>query len=361
VATWVKPMAELASALPHIDKATRDVIGEWLQRRCLPVFNVGEQEFEVHWNDEVTDRWHVLIEMNVGNHLAVLTLDSLAALDPLLVGEPFTLMPNALRDLAVQRFAARILTFAPPALANGLELRSIHWDGRGLPDWTCRLSFLLRRRGDGTELQGTLLFDSAAGLRWLHGILPIDTVSRQVRSHLTVPLTLSLGQSKIRSGVLETLAAGDVVWIETGSITRAGIAVQVMAPLVRCSWRARARRDSLKIHSTAEVAPAKLQTSSPLQASIQPGAGAQAMEARQWQLDVPVTFDLGEVHLSVADLERLQPGHVIELSQDVAAATVSLRVASRHIAEGTLISVGGRLGVRIGTVLRQNEAGASQL
>jgi flagellar motor switch/type III secretory pathway protein FliN len=43
----------------------------------------------------------------------------------------------------------------------------------------------------------------------------------------------------------------------------------------------------------------------------------------------------------------------------VATATVSLRVADRCIAEGTLIAIGNRLGVRIGTVLAQREAGAA--
>ena len=83
------------------------------------------------------------------------------------------------------------------------------------------------------------------------------------------------------------------------------------------------------------------------------------MDAQRWQMEVPVTFDLGELHLQVADLERLQPGHIIELPQDVSTATVSLRVADRCIAEGTLIAVGKRLGVRIGTVIAQPAAGAA--
>jgi len=83
------------------------------------------------------------------------------------------------------------------------------------------------------------------------------------------------------------------------------------------------------------------------------------MDATHWQLDVPVTFDLGELHLQTADLERLQPGNVIELQQDVATAAVSLRIADRRIAEGTLVTIGKRLGVRISTVMAQREAGAA--
>ena len=83
------------------------------------------------------------------------------------------------------------------------------------------------------------------------------------------------------------------------------------------------------------------------------------MDAQRWQLDVPVTFDLGELHLKIADLERLQPGHILELQQDVATATVALRLAGRRVAEGTLIAVGKRLGVRIGTITARQESDAA--
>jgi len=268
-------------------------------------------------------------------------------------------MPNALRGLAVQRFMARILSYAPSALANTLEVRAILWDGRGLPDWRCRLPFLLRRR-DGTQLTGTLLFESAATLQWLDGVLPVDATSNAKRLRLATVLRLSLGESKVSSAALQSLEQGDVVWIESASITREGVAIDLTAPAASRSWRCRVRRESLRIVSAAEAGTsAKPKSSAPLQASTVSGAGVSPMDAQRWQLEVPVTFDLGELQLQVADLERLQPGHIIELPQDVATATVSLRVADRCIAEGTLIAVGKRLGVRIGTVIAEPAAGAA--
>ena len=97
----------IADSLVTIDSPTRDAINEWLNRRCAPLFKLGPEEFELRWLESAGDVWHVAIELSVGSQRALLVLDSLAALDPLLVGEPFTLMPHALRDLAVQRFAAR--------------------------------------------------------------------------------------------------------------------------------------------------------------------------------------------------------------------------------------------------------------
>lgn len=352
-------VSSLESALATIDPHTRDILNQWLSRRCAPAFRLGTEEFELRWLQSAGQQWHVLIELGAGNFRALLALDSFAALEPLFVGEPFTLMPSALRGLAVQRFLARILSHAPAALANTLEVRAIMWEGRGLPDWRCRLPFLLQGR-DGTQLTGTLLFESAAALKWLDGVLPVDASSNAKRLQLATLLRLTLGQSKVPSAALQSLAAGDVMWIQNASITREGVAIDLTAPAARSTWRCRVRRESLRIVSVAETnAPAKPKSSAPLQASAGSGAGVSPMDAQRWQLEVPVTFDLGELQLQVADLERLQPGHIIELSQDVSTATVSLRVADRCIAEGTLIAVGKRLAVRIGTVIAQPAAGAA--
>jgi type III secretion protein Q len=350
----------IADSLVTIDAPTRDAINEWLNRRCAPLFKLGPEEFELRWLESAGDVWHVAIELSVGSQRALLVLDSLAALDPLLVGEPFTLMPHALRDLAVQRFAARILSYAPPVLANAMELRAIHWDGGGLPEWRCRLPFVLQRRSDGTRLTGALLFENALGLKWLHDVLPVDRMSDDVRLSLPALARLSLGKSTISSASLTALAAGDVVWIETASINREGVAVELTAPAVRRNWRCRVRRESLRIVAAAEFdTGATQQRASPSISPAVSGTGAHPMDAQRWQLEVPVTFDLGELQLKVADLERLQPGQIIELQQDVATATVSLRVAERCIAEGTLIAIGKRLGVRISTVIAQRETGAA--
>lgn len=345
-------------ALFTIDAATRDALNEWLTRRGAPVFHICADEFELNWLDSAAAHWHVAAEVGAGMHRAVVALDSFAALDPLLVGEPFTLMPAPLRDLAVHRLVARALTRVP-ALANALELRALHWNVEQLPDWPCRLPFVLRRRSEGTQSTGCLLFENWLGLKWLHGLLPIDAQSTRARLSLRVPLRLSLGHSSIAAHSLQDLRPGDVVWIESGSIARDGIAVELHASAGRCLWRGRAQRHSLRI-VTAEDLRIDTATSSTLQpeysSALHASTGAQPMDSQRWQLDVPVTFDLGELHLKIVDLERLQPGHIVELQQDVATATVALRLAGRRIAEGTLIAVGKRLGVRIGTITAPHES-----
>ena len=39
--------SDLAALLPVIDAPTRDIVNEWLARRSRPVFQLGEQQFEI--------------------------------------------------------------------------------------------------------------------------------------------------------------------------------------------------------------------------------------------------------------------------------------------------------------------------
>ncbi len=343
--TAVSSTSDFTSLLPAFDAATCDILNEWLTRRSAPVFHLGDQEFEIEWLDTVEGTLPLVIELHVGAHRALLALDGLASFDPMFVGEPFLLMPEPLRDLAIQRLVARVLAPAPAALVEAMDVRAIRWDAPELPEWNCRLPFVLRRRPEGTQLMGCLLVESAQGLKWLHETLPVDSSSREARLHVPVPLRLVLGRSLVPTQALNELESGDVVWIESASVARDGVAVELTAPRERVSWRCRAKHGSLRlIGSAVPLAP----TASPIQGT---SPGVRTMQTQRWQLEVPVSFDLGELHLKTADLELLQPGHLIELEQDVSTISVGLRVGDRLVARGTLVAIGKRLGVRVSAVL----------
>lgn len=353
-AATVQPIASL---LPTVDATTRDILNEWLSRRSAPLFRVGDRELQLAWRSTSDGQLPIVIELTAGAHFALLALDSLAVFDPLLVGEPFLLMPEPLRDLVIQRWVARALLGAPAALTEALDVRAVYWNVPQLPDWSCRLPFVIRRRPEGTQLNGCLLFEKASALQWLHSVLPVDEASAHARLQLPVPMRLSLGQSVVNSSALRAMEPGDVVWIENASLARDGVSVDLIAPKDRYRWRCWARQRTLQVAASAHHSVATTTHPSP-SASIDP-AGVKTMESQRWQVEVPVTFDLGELSLKTSDLELLQPGHIIELQQDVATIAVSLRVGDRIVARGSLVAVGKRLGVRIGTVFAQAEPGAA--
>ena len=344
----------LAAALPSVEPPVRDALNHWLRRRMAPVFRIGGSEYEVTWRAVTEPRWHVIVELTAGVHRAWLALDGFAAIDPLMVGEPLTLMPAPLRQLAIQRLIARVVTNAPRALAAALDVRSVQWDAHLSDSGGCRLMFDITRRTDGVRSMAALLFESPAALAWLDEILPVDDASRRLRARVRVPLHLQLGHSNVPMNELGALRAEDVVWIETASIVRDGVAIEVVTAGQECVCKGRARRHELKLVTAGPAATAASKEAARASVAatiIEVQAEGQAMSAERWRLDVPVTFDLGTLNMQVDEVEQLQPGQVIELPQDVAAATVTLRVAGAPVAEGGLIVVGKRLGVRIDRVL----------
>jgi type III secretion protein Q len=349
--------SNLLAALPVIDAATRDIVNEWLSRRGAPVFQVAEQTFELQWLDTIEGVLPLVIELHVGAHRALLALDGLAPFDPLFVGEPFLLMPEPLRDLAIQRLLARVLAPAPAALVEAVDVRAIRWDAPDLPPWGCRLPFVLRRRPEGTQLMGCLLVENPQALKWLHETLPIDESSCRARLDAPVPLRLALGRSLIPARALRELEAGDVIWIESASIARDGIAIELTAPRERVSWRGLAKQGTLRVTGAASYHSPTSRALAPSTPVLEPqSSGVTTMQPQRWQLDVPVTFDLGELHLKTSDLELLRPGHIIELEQDVSTIVVGLRVGEQLVARGTLVAVGKRLGVRVSSIVAQPEA-----
>jgi len=64
-------------------------------------------------------------------------------------------------------------------------------------------------------------------------------------------------------------------------------------------------------------------------------------------LDIPVRFEIETVPVSLADLESLRPGSVVELATPLAAASVRLVACGQVIGRADLVAVGDRLGARI--------------
>ena len=73
-------------------------------------------------------------------------------------------------------------------------------------------------------------------------------------------------------------------------------------------------------------------------------------------LELPVRFELETVSVSLADLEAIQPGYVIELAMPVAQASLRLVSCGHVIGHADLVSVSGRLGARITKLVDRDDA-----
>lgn len=72
-------------------------------------------------------------------------------------------------------------------------------------------------------------------------------------------------------------------------------------------------------------------------------------------LELPVRFELETVSVSLADLEAIRPGYVIELAMPVAEASLRLVSCGHVIGHADLVSVSGRLGARITRLVARDD------
>jgi type III secretion system YscQ/HrcQ family protein len=333
----------------NIEPASRDAINAWLDARGATHFHIDDREFELAWTEPSLARMQFGMELLFGPHQVLLALDGFAAVDPLLIGDPFALMPEPLRDLVVQRVLAGFLAMLPASVVDAADVRAIHWRSETLPAWDCMLGFTLRRVPGHLESQGIIATASPAALAWLHEKLPVSAAAATPdRLNLPVPLTIELGRTCVAAPGLRALGQGDVIWIETARPTRTGLMAQLRAPGTSSGWSCRVSRESLHI-----VAAQRQDFATGSADSRDATMNADRSSA---PLEVPVTFDLGELQVPVQELERMQPGRLFELPQQVAQATVNLRVSGKLIAEGRLVTIGKRIGVRIAHVRMERQS-----
>ena len=336
--------------MPDVEPAARDAINAWLNSRARSRFSIDAREFELEWTEPSYARMRFGMQLQFGPHAILLALDGFAAVDPLLIGEPFELMPIPLRELAVQRTLGRFLAALPAQIADAADVRSTHWSGDTLPAWQCMVGFTLRRLPQGLESQGIVAAAEPEGLQWLHARLPVAAkATTSVAADLPVPLRIDIGRTLVDTPSLRDLDQGDVVWIQTASASRAGLMAQLSAraETAGSQWTCRLKHNSLQIVA-----------GQPRNREVPQAHWRQTMNGDEPRLEIPVSFDLGELRVPVRELEQLQPGRLFDLPQAVGESTVYLRASGELIAEGQLVTIGKRIGVRIARVRMQRPTDA---
>jgi type III secretion protein Q len=340
--------SELTPELPAVTAEARDALNAWLAEVGSFHFVNGGREFEWSWTPSSLATMNLAVTVCCGRHEFILALDGLAAIDPYLIGEPFSLLPAALRASVLERLLARFLVMLPASIAESAAVKEMYCTRAALPRASCALGFRLRRLPEHVESSGVLASELPASLTWLREQLrPALRPTAQTQAHLSIPLHVALGTTRVPTHELRALARGDVVWIDTARITRRG----VLGVLSTCSGqplaRVTLRHTDLRVSAVARDLP---------NSSARPATPETPMSVQRLNLDIPVSFELGELRIPLEEIERLEAGHLFDLPADVRAASVELKVAGTRIAEGTLVAIGRRLGVRVTTVTLERAA-----
>lgn len=263
------------------------------------------------------------------------------ALSSLLEGASLPTTPSLLADAVLEACVGDLLQGlqslgrgAPQLQTWGLASAN---DLQALPPHTCDL--YLRAQDGPQAIAGSLHLDGL-GLLLVAGLVgkrpqqpgPLD-------DSVSLALRAEIGVTQLTANDATALAVGDVVLIDhffaaadralwLSPDGRHGVHVQWPAPSDS------GQPPSLTvIHPWTETMPVSPETSS---------AEAATLDA----VPVRLSFDLGEVSMTLAQLQALQPGQTVGLGHPLAGA-VRIRANGALVGEGDLVEIDGQIGVSV--------------
>lgn len=278
--------------------------------------------------------------------------------------------PQALDQLMAADLDHALLPELPPALAQSVleagladVLQALQQLGRGVPrllQWTPphdgapaglppHAVALQLRAAAGPEAFDARLHADGLGLLLLAGLLaqrPPRPGPLQGGSMLA--LHAELGCTRVALQELQALAPGDVVLVQTAFASadrglwlsadgRAGLHVQLPPPAAPDGPAAASPPFLTVVHPWSDRMPAANPAN-----DLPPAPDAATLQ----ELPVRLSFDLGELRLTLGELQALQPGQTLALAHPLAGA-VRIRANGALVGEGDLVEIDGQLGVSV--------------
>lgn len=311
--------------------------------RAVPVsFQGAEWEFRLHamaGEEPLREPFHLGIDL--GGSLIGVAVDRavfqelLRAVDP---GGEVSSMPEplllALAELAFAELADRL----QQACGHAVRIAAAGPDAQGAPE-AHRLAFTLRQTGGGQPgadrtVAGELALD-ARGLAVVSGLAgrqPPGEAGADWEA-LPVPLRFDVGWVDLAAGDLAALARHDVILLDDATLLDEDrLLVRVSA---RTMLRARLSGSSLIIENSVSTIMTE-----------DPAAPAEPLLDTLEEVEVRLTFDIGQQSVTLAELRRIAAGTVFDLGRDPRRA-VNIRANGRLVGTGELVRIEERIGVRV--------------
>ena len=205
----------------------------------------------------------------------------------------------------------------------------------------------------GTQSIAGLLHADSLGLLLMAGLAAGLPPRAQAWDSDALPLALHLdiGYATLSVDELQQLGPGDVVPMERSLVTAERV-LWLQAPGAGGLHVHLPSAPARPIDGAAAPAP-EASAAAPFLTVVQPWAPAMSFpeqpltEAAGFDsIPVRLSFDLGEISLTLAELRALQPGQAIRLEHPLASA-VRIRANGALIGEGELVEIDGLLGVSV--------------
>ncbi|MET0357591.1 MAG: FliM/FliN family flagellar motor switch protein [Cellvibrio sp.] len=338
--------------LPSLSELWLTTINQWVLCRSNLRATIASGDLELKWSADDFTAPVVVIRFASLEHRWALALQSLTAIDARLHGEPFMLMPETLRTFTLQKILNEFLAQFPPAVVANLHLAKVEWNFEAeLESWQ-RFPFDLFNLTQGTQTKAALIVEEPKTLKWLSDQLPFAKVKKtDLAGSLDIQTRLHLGTTLLPLQEIKQLGIGDLLWIQNAHHTKRGLQLSFDVTADNANTRFQAHWRHTKLTIARHIADG----ASILTENQNYFAERSTMQIEIEQLELPITFDLGELSFPISDIELLAPDYVFELPTEAADAIVNLRVHGKLIAQGNLVTVGRRLAVRLTQVSTGNK------
>ncbi|HWW03980.1 FliM/FliN family flagellar motor switch protein [Collimonas sp.] len=335
--------------LPVLSDVWLEESNRWLLWRSDFRFQLASNQLELKWIEPQSEASQVRILFKLREHRWAISLNRLGALDARLNGAPFDGMPEALRTLTLQKILSGLLAKFPSSVTNDLDSAEVAWHApHGIEGWQS-FPFELTNTTQGSKSTGAFAVCSPQTLAWFRQQLPGARKEPSVLiGQLQVRARLQVGITRLHAGQIAELSLGDLIWMDAASLGKHGLRVgfDIGTKGGNTFFYANWKQKLLTVISPPMDSTPGFQD---LAANFSENAH---MHIDMNQLELPVSFDLGELSLPVSEIAHIVPDYVFQLPDEAADALVNVRVHGKLIAQGNLVLVGRRLAVRL-TKIRQ--------
>ena len=326
-------------------------------------------------------------------HLRIPSATAGLLASPLLAGAPLPTLPQELA-LAVLEAALSDAADAVGSIGRGKpELLALQADASSPAN--CPHEFLIRLRTDrfnpvqdaaddsgrigspSSVISATLHTDSL-GLMLLAGVVSKRPPARSIlNDQIPLRLPAEIGFTQLPAQLVSTLQTGDVILLDACHVGddrvlwltangSAGMHVQLPSVSTNVSIaRAQSEEDAGTDHCPDADAPPESLAAAPTLTVIQAWKSAMPSEttpateiASMDGVPIRISFDLGDVTLTLAQALALQPGQAITLSRPL-NGPVRIRANGAVIGEGDLVQIDDQLGVSIRSLFASGESDAA--
>ncbi|WP_166618327.1 type III secretion system cytoplasmic ring protein SctQ [Paraburkholderia madseniana] len=358
---------DLAGLLDQVDwrvaQHTNRLLGRFAPRACA----IGMAEVDFRWDIGAPTGWRpaVTLRARLGNtrfqvHLESVKLVFGDALPPL----------DTLPDIALRVLAAQACEQAVEAIER--------MSGETL---LIEAVDVLPSQGAGAEGFAFTLEDPVSGRR-MRGCVSGHAIELAAQmcaywpraepalERLPVRCRFVIGHARLTCAELKGTSEGDLLLIKRAVESADGLGVAVaMAGSSRIRMRAQANGDGVQIMDDAgfedefadPIGLSPLTDAGPEHALHARGEAGEAVAANGsphpdanpfGELELGLSFELGEQTLTLGELGAIGPGYVFRLAQPVADTQIGIRVNGRVVGNGQLVSLGDVLGVRVTRLLQ---------